>query len=122
MLGLGSQAADIDLALAAIKDFVSAYELTSSGQNFATSRPNGNASTPMRPYKFVAPPFEPVLPPHQAMLLPHETVPLNQALGRVAAQCLSPCPPGIPILIPGQKITEEVLELISDRTIVVIAQ
>jgi arginine/lysine/ornithine decarboxylase len=56
------------------------------------------------------------------MLLPQETVPVHQALGRIAAQCLSPCPPGIPILIPGQKITEEVLELISDKTIVVVAQ
>ncbi len=122
MLGLGSEAADIDLALAAINDFVGAYELTLSGQSFAATTAGGNAAKLTRPYKFVAPPFEPVLPPHQAMLLPHETVPLNQALGRVAAQCLSPCPPGIPILIPGQKITEEVLELISDRTIVVLAQ
>ena len=119
MLGLGSDAADIDLAIATIKDFVSAYELNEKGENFVASAKNpvGNAHA----FAKRQPSFQPILPPHQAMSMPHETVAVGEALGRIAAQCLAPCPPGIPILIPGQKITEEVLELVSDKVLVVVA-
>lgn len=123
MLGLGSQAKDVELALSTIKDFLSTCELNAKRDNFVNPLlPPTEAHPSIRSYRFLPPAFEPVLPPHQAMFLPNETIPVCQALGRIAAQCLSPCPPGIPILIPGQKITEEVLELISDKTIVVVAQ
>jgi len=120
MLGLGSEEGDVDLALATIQDFVSAYELNEQGDNFVASVKNsvGNAHA----FAKRQPSFEPSLPPHQAMSMPHETVSVGEALGRIAAQCLAPCPPGIPILIPGQKITEEVLELVSDKVLVVVAK
>lgn len=35
-----------------------------------------------------------------------ETIPINEALGRVAASFVTPYPPGIPIIFPGQKIGE----------------
>jgi arginine/lysine/ornithine decarboxylase len=35
-----------------------------------------------------------------------EHVPLERAAGRVAAEMVAPCPPGIPRLVPGQRIEE----------------
>ena len=41
-------------------------------------------------------------------------VPLSKAAGQIAAQILTPYPPGIPILIPGERITKEICDYIMD--------
>lgn len=52
------------------------------------------------------PPLPPQrLLPREALLAPSHAVPLAQALGRVAAQAACPCPPGIPVLMPGEEVT-----------------
>ncbi len=48
------------------------------------------------------------LSPRQAMFAPWETVPLEQAVGRIAAEAACPCPPGVPVVMPGEVITEEI--------------
>ncbi len=45
-----------------------------------------------------------------AVFAPYETVPAGRAAGRISAELYSPCPPGIPIIIPGEKITESIAE------------
>jgi lysine decarboxylase len=47
---------------------------------------------------------EPELPVGQAWLAPSETVSLADAAGRLAAEPICPYPPGIPLLIPGERI------------------
>ena len=47
---------------------------------------------------------EPELPLGQAWRAPRERVPLTAAAGRIAAEPLCPYPPGIPLLIPGERI------------------
>lgn len=47
---------------------------------------------------------EPELPLAQAWRAPREQVPLAAAAGRLAAEPLCPYPPGIPLLIPGERI------------------
>ena len=47
---------------------------------------------------------EPELPLGQAWRAPAEAVPLAAAVGRVAAEPLCPYPPGIPLLIPGERL------------------
>jgi len=37
-------------------------------------------------------------------------VPLKKAYGHISAQTLTPYPPGIPVLIPGERITKEICE------------
>jgi len=57
---------------------------------------------------FSAPPLPPVaepeLPLDQAWRAPQQRVPLAAAMGRLAAEPLCPYPPGIPLLIPGERI------------------
>ena len=47
------------------------------------------------------------LPAAEAFAAPAvELVPWSRAPGRIAAEIIAPAPPGVPRLIPGQRITE----------------
>ena len=61
----------------------------------------------------VCPPGERVLSIRQAMLAPHETVPLRVACGRILGDASVSCPPAVPILICGERISEEALACFS---------
>ncbi|HEV7769872.1 MAG TPA: DegT/DnrJ/EryC1/StrS family aminotransferase [Solirubrobacterales bacterium] len=50
--------------------------------------------------------------PRQAFLGPQEVVPFDQAAGRVAAEGLAAYPPGIPNVLPGERLTRETLDYI----------
>jgi lysine decarboxylase len=55
--------------------------------------------------------LEPVaaLSPRAAFFAPRRRVPIEQAIGRVAAETAAPYPPGIPALAPGELVTAEVV-------------
>ncbi len=50
-------------------------------------------------------PAEAVLTPREAVFAPSETVRVGEATGRIAAETVISCPPGVPVVIPGEKIT-----------------
>jgi lysine decarboxylase len=50
-----------------------------------------------------------VLAPRAAFFADHERVAAEDAVGRVSAELVAPYPPGIPVLAPGELITEELL-------------
>ena len=50
--------------------------------------------------------------PRQAVFSIQEKIPLKNAVGRIAAQAACPCPPGVPVVMPGEKITSEVSEFL----------
>ena len=43
-----------------------------------------------------------------------ETIPKEEAVGRISAEVVAECPPGISILLPGELITEEHLPYLRD--------
>lgn len=50
---------------------------------------------------------EKVMSVREALILsPSENVPAEESAGRVCAQIVCPCPPGIPVCIPGEVITD----------------
>jgi arginine/lysine/ornithine decarboxylase len=51
-----------------------------------------------------------VLLPRDAFFGPTEQVPWRDAVGRVAAEMLTPYPPGIPAALPGERLDADVLE------------
>lgn len=55
---------------------------------------------------------EPVvaMSPRSAWFAPEETVPLAAAVGRVCAELVAPYPPGIPVLAPGELVTQDSLD------------
>ncbi|MCI9575583.1 MAG: amino acid decarboxylase [Clostridiales bacterium] len=59
----------------------------------------------------------PPLPPmavslREALFALGEEVPLSKAVGRIAASAACPCPPGVPVVMPGEKITPEAAEFL----------
>lgn len=50
------------------------------------------------------------MPLWEAALAPCTWVPLEQSAGRIAAEFICPYPPGIPVLLPGEEVDEQVIE------------
>ncbi|WP_261717444.1 aminotransferase class I/II-fold pyridoxal phosphate-dependent enzyme [Streptomyces sp. FZ201] len=60
--------------------------------------------------------LEQVRMPRDAFFGPGEDVPAEEAAGRIAAEMITPYPPGIPVVLPGERLTEPVLRyLLSGR-------
>ncbi|MGI5122321.1 aminotransferase class I/II-fold pyridoxal phosphate-dependent enzyme [Marinactinospora thermotolerans] len=57
--------------------------------------------------------LETVMLPRDAFFGPAEQVPRAKAVGRVAAEIISPYPPGAPVIAPGERITAEVLDYLA---------
>jgi arginine decarboxylase len=55
-----------------------------------------------------------VMTPREAFLGPQEVVPIDAAAGRIAAEGLATYPPGIPNVLPGERLTAETLDYIRD--------
>jgi lysine decarboxylase len=55
-----------------------------------------------------------VLSPRDAYFAPHETVPVDNAIGQVSAELVAPYPPGIPVLAPGERITQAAIDGLRD--------
>jgi lysine decarboxylase len=53
-----------------------------------------------------------VMTPREAFFAPRERVPAKSAGGRVSAEIVSPYPPGIPALAPGELVTPELVEML----------
>jgi lysine decarboxylase len=69
---------------------------------------------PAETVQFAPPPpwGELVMTPREAFLGPQEVVPAREAIGRVAAESLAAYPPGIPNVLPGERMTTETLDYI----------
>ena len=52
---------------------------------------------------------EVVLPVYEAMWAPFDTLEMQAALGRVVADVTLPCPPAVPVVVPGERIDQDVI-------------
>jgi arginine/lysine/ornithine decarboxylase len=57
--------------------------------------------------------LESVMRPRDAFFARVEQVPIAEAAGRVVAEMISPYPPGVPVLAPGERITQGVLDYLT---------
>jgi lysine decarboxylase len=72
---------------------------------------------PGEPQEKLAPPppwGELLMTPREAYLGPQEVVPFEEAAGRIAAEGLAAYPPGIPNVLPGERLTAETLSYIRE--------
>ncbi len=51
--------------------------------------------------------------PRDAFLAPTEAVRFKQSKGRICAETISPYPPGIPVIAPGEELTDEIIDYLS---------
>lgn len=72
------------------------------------------------------PPLPPVrMMPREAVLAFQKSVPLEDAVGKIAGEAACPCPPGVPIVMPGEEITPEAILFLNNyglRSIQIILQ
>lgn len=69
------------------------------------------------PPRLLPPPLNAAMTPRQALLAPSARVAARQAAGRIAAQAACPCPPAIPLVMPGERVTAECAELLAQSGI-----
>jgi lysine decarboxylase len=61
------------------------------------------------------PPWGPLeMTPREAFLGAQEVVPFDHAVGRIASESLAAYPPGIPNVMPGERLTEETFSYINE--------
>jgi arginine/lysine/ornithine decarboxylase len=53
-----------------------------------------------------------VLTPREAFFADQESVTLTGAIGRIAAEAITPYPPGIPLVMPGERLGDDVIQLL----------
>ena len=71
-----------------------------------------------------APPFAPPPPwaklelgPREAFFAAQEAVPLTECAGRIAAEALAAYPPGVPNVLPGERISSETIDFVRDTLV-----
>jgi lysine decarboxylase len=57
---------------------------------------------------------ETVLPPREAFFSQNETVGADAAVGRISAELIAPYPPGVPVLAPGELVTQQALDALRE--------
>jgi len=53
-----------------------------------------------------------VMRPRDAFLGSTRNVPLGESVGLIAAEPVSPYPPGVPVLVPGQRVTQQIVDFL----------
>src|SRR3954466_13518945 len=57
--------------------------------------------------------LESVMTPRAAFFATVQQVPIDKAVSRVVAEMVSPYPPGVPVLAPGERVTQEVVDYLT---------
>jgi lysine decarboxylase len=117
------ESADINLELAGQNVLVAVFgmgeDATPLAERFVaalrTAALTHAGDRPHEPARFAPPPpwGELVMTPREAFLGAQEVVPAERAVGRVAAESLATYPPGIPNVLPGERLTRETLAYIA---------
>ena len=99
ILGIGSDKADVDRLVEALEDIETKYH--GQSKNWILQIPSLSTEMVMNP---------------REVFLSKKTkrVPISKAAGHISAQTLTPYPPGIPVLIPGERISKEICDYLLD--------
>jgi lysine decarboxylase len=100
----GDSMDDLRVLVDALRDYAARYADT-SGRREAASR-----WLRLRPPAFT----RQVVSPREAFFAPSVAVPLGDCVGRVSAEIVTPYPPGIPVLGPGEEIAVETVAYLSE--------
>lgn len=95
LLGCGSTRSDVEILRSALSEIQAG---AGTNGDFALSLPAADIYG------------EQVITPKFAYFGRTEMVTRADAVGRIAAECVAPCPPGNPVVVPGQRVTAQALE------------
>lgn len=112
-LGIGVEAADTDTVVmtvsiaddpASVQSVVSVVRSVVEQQRDRPRDPAPAATWQVNP--------EVVLSPREAYFAHRKRLPLREAIGEVSTEQFCPYPPGVPLLAPGERVTDEVVDAI----------
>lgn len=106
LFGCGTTKSDVDLLVGVLQEIASAESLGTKPDPSMSQ----NVECPHSSTVQLRTNTDQVLSPRQAFLARTESIPIADAIGRIAAECVAPCPPGSPVVVPGQRITAAALE------------
>lgn len=95
VISAGDRAFEIERLVAALGEIKRLYARDKAG---------------MMDHEYIVP--QVVLPPQQAFYAPKRSLPLEQSVGYVSGEFVMCYPPGIPILAPGERVTDEIVAYI----------
>ena len=73
--------------------------------------PTGVLDERVKKQSYQLPPTpELVVTPREAFLQEHVEVPFRKSAGRICAEVVTPYPPGIPIVCPGERLTQDIID------------
>ncbi len=104
ILSIGNTSIDIDRLIHGFQGLCTSHSTKSQKLRGKFPTPATYVSTDL--------PVEPVfslISPRQAFFAIKTRLPIEQAVGKICAETLCPYPPGIPILFPGEPITESAI-------------
>ena len=105
LLSIGDTPASVDKLVDAVK------ELAREDRPIDIYSPTGVLERRLKRGTYKIPPIpETVVTPREAFLSDYVEVPFKKSAGRVCVEVVTPYPPGIPILCPGERITQETIE------------
>lgn len=105
LVTIGDTDASIDKLIGAVR------ELAREDRPIDIHSPTGILDRRLAEKTYAIPPIpEAVVTPREAFLSDHVEVPLRKSVGRVCAEVVTPYPPGIPLLCPGERITKETID------------
>lgn len=101
IMGIGSDHTDVDRLVSALEEIDDKYR--GEAQNWDLKIPELTTEMVMNPRDVF-------------LQMKAKRVPLSRSVGQISAQTLTPYPPGIPVLIPGERITQEIVNYLLDLT------
>ncbi len=96
IISAGDRALDIERLISALYEIKRIYSKDKSG---------------MFDHEYISP--EVIMPPQKAFYSQKLSIPISESIGKVCGEFVMCYPPGIPILAPGEKITDDILNYIS---------
>jgi arginine decarboxylase len=96
--GLGTDKSDLDKLVAAIRDIAAKY----------------GRKKPLEPLPPLSFKTEMAMPPVETLTKKTRRITFKHAIGMISAEIFSIYPPGIPVLVPGERITREVYEYLKE--------
>jgi len=100
------------LAMATIGDEMEDYERLYDAINGISEKYSSERETRDIPQILWKMPYQ-ALSPREAVYEPMEMVDFKKSDGRVSAEIIAPYPPGIPVILPGEIITNDIIENIA---------
>jgi arginine decarboxylase len=93
---------------------VSAFrEMARDDRELDMLAPSGILEQRLKRGNFHLPPVPPMrMRPREAFLAAAEFVNFRESAGRICAETLTPYPPGIPVIAPGEEITSEIIDYV----------